>query len=168
MKHELGFCLKTSLPCMVTTSGWIASSDLFNCRLTEWSTNLSVVAQGAPLKRLQSHGQSTASRLTLICDLTQWEANFLFVFFLLYSPRKRKTECCFCDDGRQWVEEPPTLWYQMLGTRPSMRKQEQHSVWRRTCVWEKSKIRTHREKRGRHKETLLFLKATVTKDNNNL
>ena len=77
------------------TERWIAFGDLFKCRLTKWSTIVSVVARGVPFKRLQSHGQSTASRLTLICDLTQWEANFLFVFFLLYSPRKAKNRMLF-------------------------------------------------------------------------
>ena len=110
MKREIGCCLKTDLQRVVTTSGWIASDDLFTCRLTEWSTIVSLVAQGVPFKWLQSHGQSTAGRLTLIYDLTQWEASFLFVFFLLCSSRKTKTECCVVyDDGRQRVEEPTTL-----------------------------------------------------------
>ena len=130
MKHEIGCCLKTDLQRVVPTSGWTTFSDLFRCRLTKWSTIVSVLAQRAPLKRLQQQEQSTTGWLTPICDLTQWDSSFQFVFFLLGSSRKTKTECCvFYDDGWQRVEEPPTLWYQMFWTRPSMRKHEQHLWW---------------------------------------
>ena len=115
---KFGCCLETNLQRVVTTSEWIASGDLFGCCLTEWSTIGSDVAQGAHLKWLRSQEQSTASWLTPISDLIQWDANFLFVFSLLCSSRKTKTKCYeVYYDGRQRVEESPTLWYQMLGNK---------------------------------------------------
>ena len=54
-----GCSLETNLLRVVTTSGWIASRDLFECRLTQWSTIKSGVAQGAHLEWLQSEGWST-------------------------------------------------------------------------------------------------------------
>ena len=87
------------------------------------------------------------TRLTLICDLTQWEASFLFVFFLLCSPRKTKNRMLwFYDDGQQRVEEPPTLWYQMLGMKPSMRKTKQHSVMIKNLRMRISKICVERKR----------------------
>ena len=163
VRHELGCCLKTDLQHVVTTGGWIASGDLFSCRLTEWSTIVSVIAQGAPFKRLQSHGQNTVGRLTIICDLTQWESNFLFVFFLLCSSRKSENRMLGC--VRWW---PATGWRNSnalipnVGTRPSMQKHEQHLVWWRACVWV-NKIHIEGEREIGTKETFYFLIATITK-----
>ena len=78
---------------------------------------------------------------------------------------KQKIECCVVyDDDRQRVEEPLTLWYQMLGTRSSVRKYKQHLLWRRTCVWKWARYReTEREReRERHKKALYFSIAIVT------
>ena len=106
---------------------------------------------------------TTGTEYTRLAYSNLWfntvRCKLLFFFFLLCSSKKTKTECCVVyDDDRQRVEEPPTLWYQMLGTRPSMRKCKQHSWWRRTCVWERARYaqreRERERERDRHKETL--------------
>ena len=49
--------------------------------------------------------------------------------------KKTESECyVITDDDWQPVEEPWMLWYQMLWTRPSVRKCKQHPWWWRTCV----------------------------------
>ena len=85
--------------------------------------------------------------------------------FFSVSLNEAKNRMLSCNGGRQRVEEPPTLWYQMLGTRPSMRKQEQHSVWWRTCVWEKAnEIRIEREREAQR----IWLYSNSNNNNNNL
>ena len=148
VKHELGCCLETDLQRVVTTSGWTTFNDLFRCRLTEEARSCRGLRRKFHLKRLQSQRQSTTGWLTPNDDLTQWDANFLLVFFLLcFFKENKKNRMLFFlqgnDGGRQQVEEPPTLWYQMLGTRLSMRKQEQHSVMVKNLCVRICKMDTH-------------------------
>ena len=67
------------------------------------------------------------------------------LFSLLFKKNGKNRMLWFYDDGWHRVEEPPMLWYQMLGTRPSVRKSKQHSVWWRACVWD-NEIDTQRER----------------------
>ena len=87
-----------------------------------------MLVTGFHLERLQSQKQSTVCWLTPNDDLTQWDANFLFLFFLLCFLKWSENKMLCCNGGWQRVEELPMLWYPMLGTRTSMQKQEQHSV----------------------------------------
>ena len=143
---KLGCFLETNLQRVVTASGWIASGDLFGCCLTEWSTIGSVVAQGAPLKRLQSQEQSTASWLTPICDLTQWDASFCFSSFFSILQRKRNKMLC----GVLW--RPAVGWRTSNALIPNVDDMAINAEVQATFVMEKnlrmriSKIRTKRER----------------------
>ena len=92
-------------------------------------------------------------------------------FFLssLSFKRKQERECCVVyDDDRQRVEEPPMLWYQMLGTRSSVRKYKHDMWWWRTCVceWAIYRERERERWRDRHKENVIFVNSNSYNSNN--
>ena len=94
----------------VTTNVWIASSDLFECRLAWWSTIELDVVRRAHIKWLQSQGEVHPSSL-----LQQWfntmkcNSMNVFLFSVLKKKKIKDVICMRTDDGRQRVEEPHAL-----------------------------------------------------------
>ena len=163
---NLGCCLETNLLQVATTSGWIASRDLFECRLTGWSTIKSDFLTRAHFKWLQSHVEIQPT--SLIQAVNQLGKVQLYLrLSSLRSSRKRESKSkCFVetDDDRRWVEEPLWLWYEMLGTRRSMQKYKQHPWWWRTCVWVRQDMQRGRE-RDRHKDVMCIMSRTIITKN---
>ena len=168
VKHELGL-LSWDRSAMSGYNGQRpAFGDLFRCRLTEWSTIVSMLHRRVSPRAVTITKQSTTGWLTPSDDLTQWDANsFLFFFSLLCFCRcKQKTECCVpkvgmaAGSGKENIQRSHTNCW---GRGRQCGRSHNNLWWRRTCVYEKQqRIRTERE-RERHKEYIyIHRNATVT------
>ena len=119
---------------VVTTSGWIASRDLFECRLARWSTIESDVAQRAHFEYLQSQGDVQPSSLLL-----QWfntaRCSFVCVFLLSFLQEDwiRNVGLMRNDDDRQRVEDPFSL-IPDVGDEAVSAEVQSTFLWWRICV----------------------------------
>ena len=97
LSTDWGCFLETNLLWVVTTSGWIASSDLLECRLPGWSTIESDVAKRSRLEELQSQGEVQPTGL-----LPQWlntvgcNSMNVFLFSILQSKKNRSRMSFVC------------------------------------------------------------------------
>ena len=101
-----GCSLETNMLRVVTTSGWIASRDLFECCLAGWSTIESNVAKRAHLEWLRSQGKvhpaGLLQSMIYLGEVQLYMRLFSSLFF-----KKSKSECCmWTDDDAQLVEKP--------------------------------------------------------------
>ena len=93
MKHRWGLFLGWTLLWVVTASEWTTSNDLFDCRLTGWSTSMAVKF-GIPLRAVTITETKSSWLAYSRGDLTQWSADlWLFLIRRIWS-----CESCLIED----------------------------------------------------------------------
>ena len=105
---DWGCFLKLNLLRVVTTSGWIMSNDLFDCRLACWSTIEADFVTRTHFKWLQS--QVEYSRLAYFnSDLTRWSVALWASFSSRLFRKNEARMLSKTDEDWQRVEEPRDL-----------------------------------------------------------
>ena len=164
MKHELGLLFLDRS----ATSGYngrrTTFSDLFRCRLTEWSTIVLM------LHRRVWHRAVTITKIEYNrLAYSMWWSNtmgcklvFLLLSSLFLQTANRKQNVMLCskrwNGGRQREGKHPTLWCQLLRTRPSMRKITKQFVVKRNLRIGEAKQNTQREREREAQRICLFIK----------
>ena len=129
---DWGCSLASNLLWVVTTSGWIASNDLFDCCVACWSTIKADFVTRTHFEWLQSQGKVQPTSLlqqwfNSVLGASLW-ASFSSQFF-----KKKEARMLFrTDDDRQRVEETSCSDTRCWRWRPSVRKHKQHLVLKNT------------------------------------
>ena len=145
MKHELGLFSEDRYAASGYNERWPVQ-----CRLAEWSTIMSLLHEGVS-PRAVTISKTEYNRLAY----SKWWSNAMrcklvfssSLFSVSSNANKNRMLCSKCwNGGRQREGEHPTLWYQLLGTRPSMRKITQPSMVKKNLRIGEAKQNTHTER----------------------